>query len=75
MQTPSLLINLDVFQLVNVSKALELFFFVLSSMCCESFKKIVGVVFEIFEKLLKVEHLPKITMVIYHGNYHGKLPW
>ena len=33
-------------------------------MCCESFKKIVGAVLEIFEKSLKVEHLPKITMVV-----------
>ena len=30
-------------------------------MCCESFKKIVGAVLEIFEKALKVENLPKIT--------------
>ena len=28
-------------------------------MCCESFKKIVGAVLEIFEKVLKVENLPK----------------
>ena len=28
-------------------------------MCCESFKKIVGAVLEIFEKALKVENLPK----------------
>ena len=32
-------------------------------MCCESFKKIVGAVLEIFEKALKVENLPKITLV------------
>ena len=30
-------------------------------MCCESFKKIVRAVLEIFEKALKVENLPKIT--------------
>ena len=33
-------------------------------MCCESFKKIVGAVLEIFEKALKVENLPKITLVV-----------
>ena len=33
-------------------------------MHCESFKKIVGAVLEIFEKALKVENLPKITLVV-----------
>ena len=33
-------------------------------MCCESFKKIVGAVLEIFEKALKVENLQKITLVV-----------
>ena len=33
-------------------------------MRCESFKKIVGAVLEIFEKALKVENLPKITLVV-----------
>ena len=33
-------------------------------MCCESIKKIVGAVLEIFEKALKVENLPKITLVV-----------
>ena len=33
-------------------------------MCCESFKKIVGAVLVIFEKVLKVEKLPKITLAV-----------
>ena len=33
-------------------------------MCCGSFKKIVGTVFKVFEKSLKVGNLPKITMVV-----------
>ena len=33
-------------------------------MCCESFKKIVAAVLEIFEKALKVENLPKNTLVV-----------
>ena len=33
-------------------------------MCCESFKKIVGAVLEIFKRVLKVENLPKITLVV-----------
>ena len=36
-------------------------------MCCESFKKIVGAVLEILEKALKVENLPKITLVVTVG--------